>query len=154
MIEEEDNTAARRGPEKNARPGRGGKFKAMHLADQSSLHRDKPSLYPHVFRSAATVAFSPGSRDFPRGISRRSAGTSPHVFREATVAFSPVHGASRAAVLGPPFTAGKRGRRFSEPRSRGFSLFGFSRFLLRGDSLQAVFNLAATMALALVCQTM
>ena len=36
---------------------------------------------------------------------------------------SPVHGAFRAAVLGPLFTAGTlRQERTREPRSRGFSL--------------------------------
>ena len=41
--------------------------------------------------------------------------------------FSPVHGACRAAVVGPPFTAGDAGPTDRKPRSRGFSLFGFSR---------------------------
>ena len=40
--------------------------------------------------------------------------------------FSPVHGASRNAVVGPPFTAGRSPTRRIEPRSRGFSMFGLS----------------------------
>src|SRR5262245_5869791 len=45
----------------------------------------------------------------------------------------PVHGRFRGAVLGPPFTAGRAAEpnHTRQPRSRGFSLFGFSQSLLR-----------------------
>jgi hypothetical protein len=44
---------------------------------------------------------------------------------------SPVHGAFREAVLGPPLRAGTMGGypNHSEPRSRGFAEFGFSVLL-------------------------
>src|ERR1700680_1562639 len=42
---------------------------------------------------------------------------------------SPVHRASRGAVIGPSFRTGAVVENSDEPRSRGFSMFGWSRSL-------------------------
>jgi hypothetical protein len=64
--------------------------------------------------------------------------------KAATAACSPVHGAFREAVLGPPSSAGydvRTSHHHPQPRSRGFSLFGFSN-----ARLQSIFTMAARMA--------
>ena len=89
-----------------------------HVAADAAETVEMEDAHPEIKQAHGR---RPGGSDYPRAAARGHLHT--------RTPFSPVHGAFRAAVLGPPLTAGDGTRpTVFEPRSRGFSLSGFSHF--------------------------